>query len=149
MVAQIERYSVKLARQTCVNKLCGREFRPPDRRKYVRCERCREARWRTERKPATAAQTAEPVEVPTWTTLDSDGNRHKPLCERALRLARQASTSTELPVVERDEYTRCLVAFAEDASTGHLPPEWWQRRQLGHLLVRSGGTAAPLIGTAA
>ncbi|MGH4019257.1 MAG: hypothetical protein ACRDT0_08480 [Pseudonocardiaceae bacterium] len=51
------------------------------------------------------------------------------------RLARHASTTTQRPVAERDEYVRSLIAYAQDTAVGHIPPESWQHRHLGHLIA--------------
>ncbi|MGH4020337.1 MAG: hypothetical protein ACRDT0_14105 [Pseudonocardiaceae bacterium] len=73
--------------------------------------------------------------MPTLATLNTDRRCNPRAVQLALRLARQTTSSTQLPVAERDEYVRCLIAYAQDTAAGHTPPESWQHRHLGHLIA--------------
>ncbi len=108
---------MRLASKTCPG--CRSRFRPTGRNQK-NCDGCR-------RKPQV--NLADVVDVPTFAKLDSDGRENRDACEFALRLARKSSGQPGL-----GEYTRCLIAWAEDTSTGHIPPRDWQLRNLGHLI---------------
>lgn len=66
---------------------------------------------------------------------DAQARQRRPenadLCSLALKLAGKAGRITEL-----QDYTRALISYAEDASTGTIPSRGWQLDKLGHLVAR-------------